>query len=143
MKEKKLGEFIGSILANLIGIAFINSVLVWRHLTNGVVLASWVDVLWASNLSLLVQVTGNVILAIHRPARIYSTIQATHAAVGLLSLIVFYTVFPLDFSQIVGQWLNTLARAVLIVAMAGSAIAVVVNLTRAVSGTQYTPARTK
>jgi len=139
MKEKKTAEFLGSIIGSIIGIAFINTVLLWRHLTNGVILESWVNILWASNLSLIVQITGNIILAFYRPARAYTLIQAVHAAVGLVPIIVFYIVFPLDFSQIAGDWLNTLIKAVLIVAMAGTSIAVIVNFVRAVLGTQYSP----
>jgi hypothetical protein len=143
MKEKKTADFVGSIVANIIGIAFMNTVLLWRHLTNGVILESWIDILWAANLSMIVQITGNMLLAFYRPARMYSLIQTIFAAVGLASMIVFYIVFPLDFSQVAGHWLNTLVRAVLIVAMAGTSIGVVVNLARAISGTQYSQTQNK
>lgn len=141
MKEKKTAGFVGSIIANIVGIVVVNTVPLWSHLTNGVVLGSWVHILWAANLSMIVQIIGNVVLAIYRPARMYSLIQAIHAVVGLVSVIVFYVVFPLDFSQVVGNWLNTLAKAVLIAAMAGTSIGFVVNLIRAASGTEYTAAQ--
>ncbi len=118
-------------------LVFVNTVLLWRHATNGVILSSWVEILWAADLALVVQVIGNVLLAVYRPARLYSFIQAIFAAVSLVSVIVFYVVFPLDFALIAGDWLNTVARIVLIVAMAGTAISLVVNLVRAVAGTQY------
>jgi hypothetical protein len=69
-----------------------------------------------------------------RPGCIHSFIQTILAAAGLASMRVFYIVFPLDFSQVVGNWLNTVVRAVMIVAMAGTSIGLIVNLVRAASG---------
>jgi hypothetical protein len=140
MKEKKTMEFVGAIFGGVIGLAIVNTVPLWLQLTNGVVKESWVNILWAANLSFAVQIAGNLILAIYRPARLYAFVQAIFAAVGLVSVIVFYIVFPLDFSVIVGNWLNLLAKAILIIAMIGTAISIVVNLVRTVLGTQYTPA---
>jgi hypothetical protein len=143
MKEKKTLEFVASVVANLIGIAIINTAIIWRQYTKGVILESWIEILWAANLSMIVQIVGNLLLAIYRPARMYSLLQAIFTGVGLVSVVVFYHVFPLDFSQIVGSWLNTLLKAVLIIAMAGLSIAIVVNLVRVVTGTQYDSVRTQ
>lgn len=135
MKQKRTADFVGSAIASVIGMVLVNTVLLWRHLTNGVILGTWVDILWASNLSFLVQLIGSIVLAIHRPARLHSFIMALQAAAGLVSVIVFYIVFPLDFSGIVGEWLNTVVKTALIVAMAGTSIAVVVEGVRAMAGT--------
>jgi hypothetical protein len=138
MKEKRTSDFVGAILGNVIGIVLVNTVLVWRQYTHGVILESWVDILWAANLSLVVQIVGNAVLSAYRPARAYSFIQAVHSAAGLLSTIVFFVVFPLDFSQVGVDWLNTLVKAVLILGMVGASIGVIVNLVRAAAGTPYT-----
>jgi hypothetical protein len=61
--------------------------------------------------------------------------------VGLVSVIVFFIVLPLDFSQIGVGWLNTLLKAILIAGMAGTSIGVVVHVSRAASGAQYAPAK--
>ncbi len=137
MKQKSTGELIGGMVAAIVMIALVNSVLLWRHLTHGVVLESWVDILWAANLSLVLQVAGNLLLAFFRPPRLYSFLQAVFAAAGLVSVIVFYIVYPLDFSRIVGDWLDSAVRIALIVGMAGSAIAVVVHLVRFALGRPY------
>ncbi len=97
MKEKKTIGFVGAIIGAIIGLVIVNTVPLWSHLTNGVILDSWVNILWAANLSMVVQIIGNFILAVYRPARLYSFLQAIFSAVGLLSLIVFFNVFPLDF----------------------------------------------
>jgi hypothetical protein len=137
MKERRIGELVGAVIGNLIAIVLVNTVLLWRHYTNGVILSSWVQILWAANLAIVVQIIGNILLALYRPARMYSFIQALFAAVNLVSIIVFYIVFPLDFTPITGNWLNGVAKAVLIVAMAGTAIGLVVHVARAAAGTPY------
>jgi hypothetical protein len=137
MKEKKTSEFVGAIIGAIIGIIFVNSVPAWQYRTNGVILVTWVNILWAANLSMIVQILGNLALAIYRPARLYSFLQAIIAFVGLGSTIVFYWVFPLDFSQIVGNWLNILVRVLMVIGMVGSLIAIGVHLVRTILGTPY------
>jgi hypothetical protein len=130
MRERRTGEFIGAAVFTIIMIVLMNSAPVWRPWTQGVVLPRWSDILWAANLSLAAQVIGNLLLASYRPPWFLALMQTVFAAGGLLSVIVFLIVFPLDFSQVVGEWLNTLVRLALMVGIAGSAIALVVNLVR-------------
>ena len=46
---------------------------------------------------------------------------------SILALSVTLSVFPFDFSELVGEWLNTLLRIVLIVGIVGSGIGAVVG----------------
>jgi hypothetical protein len=128
MKEKKTGEFIGSVVGNIVALVLVNTVMLWRPWTRGVVLESWVDILWAADLSILVQIVGNLILAFYRPNIFHAFMKVVFTAAGLLSIIVFYIVFPLDFSKINVDWLNTLARVFLMVGMGGSLIGIVAGL---------------
>jgi hypothetical protein len=140
VKEKRTGELVGSIVGNVIAMVIVNTVLLWRQYTHGVVLESWVDILWAANLSCLVQIAGTLLLALYRPARLYALMELLFSMAGLLSVIVFYIVFPLDFSILVGPWLNTLLRVVMIVGIGGAAIGVIVWLVRFIAGKDYLPA---
>ena len=137
MKEKKTSEFIGNVIGAIIGLVIVNSVPFWLHLTHGVILETFSTILWAANLSMITQIVGNISLAIYRPARLFNFIQAIMAVAGLVSVIVFYVVFPLDFSQVVGNWLNILTKAALILAMFGTAVGIIIYLVRAVIGTPY------
>ena len=67
--------------------------------------------------------------------------MASVTAAGLVSVILFYIVFPLDFSLLVGPWLITLLRVVMIVGMGGAAIGAIVWLVRFIAGRGYSPAR--
>jgi hypothetical protein len=104
-----------------------NTVPLWRHLTQGVVLEDFIRILWAANLSFLVQIAGNLSLIFYRPPRFAAIVQILATSAGLLSLIVFYLVFPLDFSQVGITWLNLALKVVLIAGMAGAVIGLIVQ----------------
>ena len=127
MKEKKTGELTVSSIANLVGIVLFNTVPLWRQYTQGVVLEDFVRILWAANISFLVQLAGNLSLMFYRPPRFAALVQIFTTSAALLSLIVFFTVFPLDFSQVGLAWVNTAMKVVLIAAMGGTGIALIVQ----------------
>jgi len=134
MKEKSAGDYVGAIVGNIIGIVFVNTVLLWRQYTQGVILASWADILWAANLSLGVQIVGNFLLFFYRPSWFSALLRAVFAAAGLVSIIVFFVVFPLDFSRLVGAWLNALLKVLLMIGMAGTGVGFLVEIIRFVRG---------
>ncbi len=141
MKEKRTGELVGSVIWNIIAIVFVNSVLLWRQYTHGVVLESWAEILWAANLSFAVQAAVSLALSFYRPAWLYSFLQLIATAAGLVSVIVFFVVFPLDFSVVVGSWLNTLVKILLIVGIGGTSIGLIVWLVRLLTGRGYEASR--
>lgn len=134
MKEKKTGDFVGAIVGNLILLVFMNTLLLWRQHTQGVVLESWAGILWAADISLGAQIVGNLLLCFYRPPQFAAFMRCVFAATGLLSIIVFFAVFPLDFSHLVGPWLNTLVKVLTIIGIGGALIGLVVELVRLIRG---------
>ena len=130
MKEKRTGELAAAVVWNVIVLVFVNTVLLWRQATQGAILESWADILWAADISLMAQIVGNLLLCFYRPPWLSAFLRAVFAGTGLLSIIVFFIVFPLDFSHLVGAWLNTLLKIVMIVGMGGAFIGLVVELVR-------------
>ncbi len=130
MKEKRTGDFAGAVIGNIIMLVFMNTVLLWRQHTHGVILESWANVLWAADISLGAQIVGNLLLCFFRPQWFSALMRAAFSATGLMSIIVFYVVFPLDFSLLVGAWLNTLLKVLMMIGMAGTLIGLVVELAR-------------
>jgi hypothetical protein len=128
MKEKKTGELTASSIANAIGIVLFNTVPLWRQYTQGVVLEDFVRILWAANLSFLVQIAGNLSLVFHRPPRFAALVQIAATSGALLSLIVFSAIFPLDFSQVGLPWVNTALRIVLMAGVGVTGIALIVQI---------------
>jgi hypothetical protein len=134
MREKRAGDYVGAVFGNIVAIAFVNTVPLWQHLTAGVITERWVDILWAANLSLAVQIVGNLLLLLYRPGWFQSFMQAVFSAAGLFSLIVFFIVFPLDFSRVVGEWLNLAVKVAIIVGMGVTFIVTVVSIVRMLMG---------
>ena len=134
MRERTTRDFVGAIVGNVVAIAFVNTVPLCSRSTVGVITDRWVDILWAANLSLLVQIVGNFLLLYYRPPRFQAFMRAAFSAVEIVSLAVFYAVFPLDFSRLVGEWMNTFMRVLLVVAMVASLAAGAVQLVRFLTG---------
>lgn len=137
MKEKKTMDFVGSIIGAIIGLIIMNTYTIWQRYTHGVVLDSWFSILWAANLSMVVSIIGNLLLAVYHPARMYLFVQLITSLASVLSAFVFYGIFPLDFSQIALGWLNNVFRILTIVGIAGGLISAIVYLVWLVSGKQY------
>jgi len=134
MKEKKTAELTAATIANAVFAVALNLVPLWRPYTRGVVLEDFVRILWAANISFLVQIAGNLSMIFYRPPRFAAFVQAVGTAAGLLSIIVFYVVFPLDFAQIGLAWINAALKIVLIAGMAASAIGLIVQTAQLAAG---------
>ena len=143
MKERKTGDFVAAVVINILVCIVLNTLLLWRQWTQGVILESWVDILWAANISFGVQIAGNLILAFYHPPRLQTLMRALFAAAGLLSAIVFFIVFPMDFSHLVGIWLNTLLKVLLMIGIGVSLITFVVEFVRFVIGRPLARQRTE
>ncbi len=137
MKRQKTSIFVFSIASSLATLAFINTVPLWSRFTNGVILDSWANVLWAANLSLVAQIAGNIVLLIRRPARLYAILQAAMTAVSLVSILVFLIVFPIDFNPVGSGWLNVALKIVMVVGLALGALSLVMFVVRAAVGASY------
>lgn len=137
MKEKKTMEFVGSIIGAIIGLVIMNTYTIWQRFTHGVVLDSWFNILWAANLSMVVSIIGNLLLAVYRPAHMYSFVQLITSLASILSAFVFYGIFPLDFSQIALGWLNNIFKILTIVGIVGGSISAIVYLVWLVTSKQY------
>lgn len=129
-RVKGPGDYIGAIIGAVIGIIAVNIYPVWQPWTMGVVTDAWPRILWAANLSMVIQICGSFVLLFWRPRWLRNFAELVFSAAGLLSVAVFFAVFPLDFSHIVGDWLNTMMRVILIVGIAGAGIGLIINLVR-------------
>jgi len=99
----------------------------WRQYTHGVVLGDFVQILWAANLSFAVQLAGNVSRIFYRAPRFAALARLLGTATGLLSIIVFYVAFPLDFSAVGAAGVGSALRVVLIAGMGGAALGLIVQ----------------
>jgi hypothetical protein len=93
-------------------------------------LDSYGEVLWALDMSLIVQIVLNVVLIFFHPLFFHYLANVVFSLVSIVSLSVLLQVFPVDFSARLGHWANTLFRVVLIVGLVGSAIGGAVHFVR-------------
>lgn len=105
--------------------------------------ASTVLVLPAVNASVAVNLAANLVYLVTDPGWLKALGDAVTTGVGLVALWRVWTVWPLAFGPGPVDW-DLVARVVMLVAIVGSAIAIVVALVRfgralAVSGAAHTP----
>lgn len=126
-KEPSRTTYAVGFLVNLVVLFLVHQHEVWRPLLGGVVTKEWIDVLWIVNFSLGVQLFGNAVLFLFRRLWLRRVVNLATSLMGVLSTIVFYRVYPFDFSMFV-EGIDVAFRVVLLLALLGSAIASLVNL---------------
>ena len=127
--RRRMGDYIFAVIFNIAFLVVVNKVPDWNILF---ITDSFSDTLWAINTSLAISLAGNLILIFFHPRFLHYLLNAVFAAFGILAASVILSVFPFDFSQVAGEWLNIVIRIALIVGIVGSAISVVVNIVKAI-----------
>jgi len=125
----RISNYIPSVIFNIILLIVLNKIPDWNIVF---ITASYSDILWAVNTSLIVHIVGNFILIFIHPLFFHHLANAVFSVFSLIAAWVIFSVFPFDFSEIVGAWLNTLIRVCLIIGIVGSAISIVVHVVKAV-----------
>jgi hypothetical protein len=128
MPRKHLADYILAVAFDIAFLVIVNKIPEWNipFITD-----TFPGVLWALNTSIVVSLAGNLILIFFHPRFLHHLLNALFALIGILALSLLLSVFPFDFADLVGDWLNKLLRVVLIAAIVGSAIGAVVHLVKA------------
>lgn len=127
-KERSVGAYIAGVVANAIVLFLVNEAPDWNlpFLTDG-----YTAVLWALNLSILVQIAGNFLLIFLHPRFLHYLAQTVFSVVSLLAIIILAAVFPFDFTFLSGG-INPIVRIAFIIGACATAISAIVNLLRAI-----------
>ena len=129
MPRRRMTDYIFTVIFNIAFLVVVNKVPDWNI---PVITDSFPDILWAVNTSVAVSIAGNFILIFFHPRFLHHLFNAVFSVFGILAASVILSVFPFEFADLVGEWLDILIRIVLIVGIVGSAIGVVVNIVKAV-----------
>lgn len=119
--------FLAAAIANVFALLFMNTEPIWGRWTHGVVLDRWADVLFAANVAIGLQIMGYAVLTLFHPHALIALFRLVFAIANLASTIVFFNVFPLDFTQVLGPWMNGLVRVAIVIGMGGIGIAILVG----------------
>ena len=123
---RKVGYLV-AVMVNVIMWILVNVRPGWRvlpFLTEG-----FTNVLWLVNLSLITSAAVNVLYLGYDPAWFKSVCQIGVSAIGMTAAIRMLQVFPFDFSASTIPW-TALTRLLLVLAIFGSAVAVLVELVK-------------
>lgn len=113
--------YVVTIILNLILLYVVHSIPRWNL---SFITAAYPQVIWAFDLSIGATIAANLTyLAYDRPWYMHLT-RAILAVLGLIVLIVLFSVFPFDFGA---PALDTLVRVLLVLGMVGTAIGLVVE----------------
>jgi hypothetical protein len=121
------GGYIASAVFTGIFLWVLNQLPLWRPFF---LLDSYSEVLWAINMSLIVQIVLNLVLIFFHPLFFHHLAQTVFSLVSFISLLWIVRVFPVDFSARLGDWFNLLFRIVLIVALVGTLIGGITHFVR-------------
>jgi hypothetical protein len=128
--ERSVTSYIGSVVAVAMALYVVNMVPRWNLFF---VTEDYPAVLWAMNLSLLVQGGGKLALVFYHPPLLHHLGSAVFDTFSLLALIILVTVFPFALPAPAGEWFTTAAKVLLVAAAAGTAFGILAHLARAVS----------
>jgi hypothetical protein len=125
-KKEKWYDYLIAILLNLIMLYIANNLIYWNL---SFIAASFSDVLWAINLSLIVAIVANVSFILYHPrwfklcSKILMNITAMFAAITIL------TVFPF----VINQFILTLGlKFLLIIGVVASFVSIIVQIMKLV-----------
>ena len=124
-----LANYIVSAVINAVFLFLVNKIPDWNL---AFIADTYPNVLWALNLSLIVQIAGNFLLVFYHPMVLHHVGNMLFSIAGFIALIVVYTVFPFHLPELRSGWLPTLVRIVMIVGMVGTGIATIVHLAGAI-----------
>ena len=126
MKEKakpnRTANYVFSLVAAGVLIYLINKIPHWNF---SFVRENYTDILLAANISLGIQAALSFVLIFYHPLFQHHLANFIMSAVGIYAISVILRVFPVDFSEAAGEWLNVLFRIGLIVSIVGSSVGAV------------------
>lgn len=116
----------------IIFMVFINHLREWNlPFINTYITPAYTSWLWAGNLSLSVAIFCNVLFLVFNPRWFHRLMEAIQGTFSLFSTVVFFNIFPLNLpSPLIEQYV----RWGLIIAMALSVLAILINIIQAAVG---------
>ncbi len=125
-RSKRRGEYITSIIFNLIFLWIVNKIPGW-HL--GFIRDNFGVVLWILNMNILIQIGGNALMLLVDLAVIRYFSRMVLEASSFITQIVLFYIYPFDFSHFHDlYWIDWVFPILLIIGMIVSALKIISNL---------------
>jgi hypothetical protein len=120
-KEYAVANYYVAIAVGTILLYVLNNL---RYMNISLVTADFTSCLWAVNLALGMGIIGNFLLLLNRARWFHNLVQAILSALAIFGVYTIYTIFPFELGA--GIW-PTVAKAILILIMAGIAIGFILD----------------
>ncbi len=128
IKKERTGEYIATIIVNIILLYIFNNLLNWNiHF----VTSALNEVLWIINLSIIAAIIGNVLLLLYHPEWFRHVMKIILNIFALIAVYFLFTVFPFNFNNFI---LNAGLYVLLLLGIIGLGIAIVVEFFQLVTG---------
>ena len=128
--------YVVAIIVNLLVLGFINTWPGWESFD--FVTADAADVVPLINLSIGVSILVNLVYLVADAPRIKAIGEMVTSAVAMVVSVIVLRVFPFDFSAYAFPW-ELVTRVILVIAVIGSGISGLINLSRAIRGSATLP----
>jgi hypothetical protein len=124
--KSRQGEYIGSIIFNLLFLWIVNNVQNWDV---GFIKNNFSVVIWILNVNIIVQIAGNALMFMSGLAPIRYFSQIVMESASFVTQMVLFYIFPFDFTHFHGLfWLDWFLPIAFIIGMVVSALKVFSNL---------------
>ena len=137
-RANRMGNYIAAVIVNIILLVVLNKLPDWNF---RVLTPSYQDVLWVINLSLGVQVAGNVLLIFFHPLYLHYLGQAVFSAFSVFAVLRIYQVFPFDLTGVIGAigWFETFLKVLIMVVFIATVIGGSINFFRFLRSVFFPP----
>ena len=127
-KPGKKSDYVGEVISGLIGLFIVNMIPRW-HLP--FITGDWMAVLWVMNLSLGAEIIGNAVLFAYDGDWFRELVKGGMDVLGLISLYVFYTIYPLNFAAFTGlAWIDPVIQICMMISMVVMVVSLVFRAIR-------------
>jgi len=129
-KEKSFSRYrsecIWTIIINLVFLYIVNKIPDWDL---KFIKESYGAVIWVLNVNILIQIGGNLLMAVFDFSWIRYLSRIILEAASFITTLVLYYIYPFDFSHVHGlSWIDWLLPVAFIIGMIVSAIKVIANI---------------
>ena len=124
-RHDRKGEYIGSVIVNLILLWVVNKIPDWHP---EFIRENYMVVLWMLNVNILVRIGGNILMLAVDLSFIRYLSRIIMECASFITQMMLYFIFPFDFTNYGGfVWLNWFIPIILIIGMAISAAKIISN----------------
>lgn len=122
--SKKRGDYIGSIIGNVIAIIIVNNILKWNL---PFIKETFAECIFVLNLSITANIFGNALLIAFDTRFMRNLVNLILSIFGLIATYTVYRIYPFDFEKFLGfYFLDVILKIILLISVIVTGIKIIV-----------------